>query len=99
MFESFSFSDENSALIANNKIVSIINNPDLADALRLIQKEGRDAFYKGAIADALVARVQAGNGVMTHEDLAEFESEWVEPITTNYHGYDIFQLPQNNVAL
>jgi len=74
-------------------LYSIINNPDLADALRLIQKEGRDAFYKGAIADALVARVQAGNGVMTHADLAEFESEWVEPITTNYHGYDIFQLP------
>ena len=74
-------------------LYSIINNPDLADALRLIQKEGRDAFYKGAIADALVARVQAGDGVMTHADLADFESEWVEPITTNYHGYDIFQLP------
>ncbi|MDG2250281.1 MAG: gamma-glutamyltransferase [Gammaproteobacteria bacterium] len=74
-------------------LYSIINNPDLADALRLIQKEGRDVFYKGAIADALVARVQAGDGVMTHADLAEFESEWVEPITTNYHGYDIFQLP------
>ena len=74
-------------------LYSIINNPDLADALRLIQKEGRDAFYKGAIAEALVARVQAGDGVMTHADLADFESEWVEPITTNYHGYDIFQLP------
>jgi gamma-glutamyltranspeptidase/glutathione hydrolase len=74
-------------------LYNIINNPDLADALRLIQKEGRDAFYKGAIADALVARVQAGDGVMTHADLADFESEWVEPITTNYHGYDIFQLP------
>ncbi|MDG2420568.1 MAG: gamma-glutamyltransferase family protein [Gammaproteobacteria bacterium] len=74
-------------------LYKIIKNPDLANALRLIQEEGRDAFYKGAIADALVARVQSGGGVMTHADLAEFESEWVEPISTDYHGYDIFQLP------
>lgn len=74
-------------------LYSIIRNPQLADALRLIQAQGRDAFYNGAIADAIVAKVQANGGVMTHADLAEFESEWVEPITTNYHGYDIFQLP------
>ena len=74
-------------------LYKILRNPDLASALRLIQAEGRDAFYKGAIADALVARVQKGGGVMTHADLAEFKSEWVDPISTNYHGYDIFQLP------
>ncbi|EED33686.1 gamma-glutamyltransferase [gamma proteobacterium NOR5-3] len=74
-------------------LYSVIRNPNLATALRLIQREGRDAFYKGAIADAIVAKVQAGGGVMTHADLAEFESEWVDPVTTNYHGYDIFQLP------
>ena len=74
-------------------LYKILRNPDLASALRLIQTEGRDAFYKGAIADALVARVQKGGGVMTHADLAEFKSEWVDPISTNYHGYDIFQLP------
>lgn len=74
-------------------LYSIIRNPDLADALRLIQDQGRDAFYEGPIADAIVSRVQAGGGVMTHADLAEFESEWVEPISTNYHGYDVFQLP------
>ncbi len=74
-------------------LYSIIRNPGLADALRLIQKEGRDAFYRGDIADALVAKIQSEGGVMTHEDLAAFESEWVEPISTNYHGYDVFQLP------
>jgi gamma-glutamyltranspeptidase/glutathione hydrolase len=74
-------------------LYSIIGNPDLARALRLIQKEGRDAFYKGPIADAIVAKVRAGGGVMTHDDLAEFESEWIEPISTRYHGYDVFQLP------
>ena len=74
-------------------LYSIIRNPGLADALRLIQEQGREAFYSGAIADALVAKVQSEGGVMTHEDLAAFESEWVEPISTTYHGYDIFQLP------
>lgn len=83
------FLEENNA----PPLYSILRNPDLANALRLIQEQGRDAFYRGPIADALVARVQEGGGVMTHEDLAEFESEWVEPISTNYHGYDIFQLP------
>ncbi|MEQ8954934.1 MAG: gamma-glutamyltransferase family protein, partial [Gammaproteobacteria bacterium] len=74
-------------------LYSVIRNPGLADALRLLQREGRDAFYRGAIADAIVAKVQAGGGVMTHADLAEFQSEWIEPISTNYHGYDVFQLP------
>ena len=74
-------------------LYSIIRNPGLADALRLIQEQGREAFYSGAIADALVTKVQSEGGVMTHEDLAAFESEWVEPISTTYHGYDIFQLP------
>ena len=75
------------------ELYSIIRNPDLAAALRLIQREGRDAFYKGAIADAIIARVGSEGGVMTHADLADFESEWVEPISTAYHGYDVFQLP------
>jgi gamma-glutamyltranspeptidase/glutathione hydrolase len=74
-------------------LYSIIRNPELARALRLIQRHGRAAFYEGEIADAIVAKVQSGGGVMTKADLAEFESEWVEPISTNYHGYDVFQLP------
>jgi len=88
--------DSNAVFLINGEVpalYSIIRNPQLADALRLIQEGGRDAFYKGPIADAIVAKVQSEGGVMTHDDLAEFESEWVEPITTNYHGYDIFQLP------
>ena len=74
-------------------LYSVIRNPNLARALRLIQEHGSDVFYRGEIADAVVAKVQAGGGVMTKADLAEFEPEWVEPITTNYHGYDIYQLP------
>jgi gamma-glutamyltranspeptidase/glutathione hydrolase len=74
-------------------LYGIIRNPQLATALRLLQKDGRDAFYKGAIASAIVAKIQANGGVMNMKDLEEFQSEWVEPVTTNYHGYDIYQLP------
>lgn len=74
-------------------LYSVIRNPDLVRALRLLQAEGRSAFYEGAIADAIVAKVRASGGAMTHEDLAAFRSEWVEPIGTNYHGFDVFQLP------
>src|SRR5688572_8319011 len=74
-------------------LYAIIRNPALGRALRLLQKQGRDGFYRGEIAAAIVAKVQAGGGVMTASDLAEFESEWVEPVSTNYHGYDVFELP------
>jgi len=74
-------------------LYSIIRNPALAKALRLIQAQGRDAFYRGPIADAIVAKVQGNGGVMTKADLEEFQSEWTEPISTTYHGYDVFELP------
>ena len=74
-------------------LYSIIRNPGLARALRAIQERGRDAFYRGEIAEAIVRKMQGNGGVMSREDLAEFQPEWVEPITTSYHGYDIYQLP------
>ena len=74
-------------------LYSIIRNPGLATALRAIQLQGRDGFYKGAVAAAIVRKVQANGGVMSLNDLEGFQSEWIEPISTNYHGYDIFELP------
>src|SRR6185369_14191892 len=74
-------------------LYSIIRNPGLSKALRLIQTQGRDAFYRGPIADAIVAKVKANGGVMAKADLEEFQSEWTEPVSTNYHGYDVFELP------
>jgi len=74
-------------------LYSIIRNPGLGAALRLLQQQGRDAFYTGEIAAAIVEKVQAGGGVMSRADLAEYRPEWVEPISTTYHGYDVFQLP------
>lgn len=74
-------------------LYSIIRNPDLASALRLIQEHGREAFYTGPIAQAIVNKVQDNGGVMNMADLADYQSEWVEPISTNYHGVDVYQLP------
>jgi gamma-glutamyltranspeptidase/glutathione hydrolase len=71
----------------------VISNPALGRTLRLLQKEGADAFYRGPIADAIVEKVQSGGGVMTRADLADFQPEWVEPISTTYHGYEVFELP------
>jgi gamma-glutamyltranspeptidase / glutathione hydrolase len=76
---------------------SIFRNPDLARTLRLIQHGGRDAFYEGPIARAIVRKSRAAGGVMQRDDLAEFAEskggKLVEPISVNYHGYDIHQLP------
>ena len=88
--------DSNQTFLINGQapaLYSIIKNPGLSKALRLIQKNGRDAFYRGEIADAIVAKVQANGGVMTKNDLGEFQSEWTEPVTTSYHGYDVYELP------
>ena len=74
-------------------LYSIIRNPGLARALRVLQRQGRDAFYKGEIAAAIVGKVRANGGVMSASDLADYQPEWVEPISTNYHGYDIYELP------
>jgi gamma-glutamyltranspeptidase/glutathione hydrolase len=74
-------------------LYSVIRNPNLAKTLTLIQAKGKDGFYKGEVAQAIVDKVKSGNGVMSMEDLAEFQPEWVEPISTNYHGFDVFELP------
>jgi gamma-glutamyltranspeptidase/glutathione hydrolase len=71
----------------------IFRNPDLARTLKLLQSKGADAFYKGEIAQAIVAKSQALGGSMTLEDLANYKGEWVEPARTDYHGYDILELP------
>jgi gamma-glutamyltranspeptidase / glutathione hydrolase len=72
---------------------TIFKNIDLARTLRLLQAHGADEFYKGAIAKAIVAKSTALGGTMTLEDLATYRGEWVEPARSNYHGYDVIELP------
>jgi len=71
----------------------IFRNPDLAHALRLLAKSGRDVFYRGEIAKAIIAKSRALGGTMTADDLANYRGQWVQPIETPYHGYDLLELP------
>src|SRR5215510_1335021 len=71
----------------------IYRSPDLAKTFRILQQKGRDGFYKGEIARAIVAKSTALGGTMTLEDLANYSGEWVTAATTNYHGYDALMLP------
>ena len=73
----------------------VFRNPDLAHAFRVLQTHGRDAFYQGEIASAILAKSRALGGTFTATDLAGARAEWVSPIATNYHGYDVFELPPN----
>lgn len=74
-------------------LYSLFRNPDLARAFRLIQRDGRDAFYKGEIAAALVKKSQALGGSFTMADLAGLEARWVEPVSTTYRGFTLYQMP------
>jgi gamma-glutamyltranspeptidase/glutathione hydrolase len=71
----------------------IFRNPDLAKAFRLLQAQGRDAFYKGDIAKAIVAKEKALGGTMTLQDLADYKGEWVEPVLSDYKGFTLAELP------
>ena len=74
---------------------SLFRNPDLAHAFRVLQKQGRSAFYDGEIARAIVSKSNALGGTMTLQDLHDTHATWEEPITTNYHGYDVYEFPPN----
>jgi gamma-glutamyltranspeptidase / glutathione hydrolase len=71
----------------------IFRNPLLADTLTRIAEGGRDAFYKGDIAQRIEKYMRANGGYLTAADLADHKSEWVEPASTNYRGYDVWELP------
>jgi gamma-glutamyltranspeptidase/glutathione hydrolase len=74
-------------------------NPDLAKALRLIADQGPSAFYKGEIADAILKTSQSLGGTMVASDLADFSPEWVEPISTTYRGWTVYELPPNGQGM
>jgi gamma-glutamyltranspeptidase/glutathione hydrolase len=77
----------------------IWKNPNLANTLETIAKGGRDAFYKGKIAHVLSDYFKANGGFLSYEDMAAHKGEWVEPIKTNYRGYDVYELPPNGQGL
>jgi gamma-glutamyltranspeptidase / glutathione hydrolase len=81
------------------RVGEIFRNPDLARSLQLIADEGRDAFYKGDIARRIMATSARQGGTMTAEDLAEYSSEWVEPISTTYRGWTVYEIPPNGQGI
>lgn len=74
-------------------------NPQLAATLTRIATGGRDAFYRSDIAQTICTFIQEQGGFLTEKDFAEHASEWVDPISTNYRGYDIWELPPNGQGL
>src|SRR5258706_1557189 len=77
------------------KLGEVFRNPDLAWSLEQIAQHGREAFYKGEIAAKILDSMKRHNGPMTAQDLAEFSSEFVEPISTTYRDWTIYELPPN----
>ena len=74
-------------------------NPDLANTYKLLANKGRDAFYKGEIARTIDEFVEKHGGFLSYEDLAEHESTWVNPVSTNYRGYNLWELPPNTQGI
>lgn len=74
-------------------------NPTLANTLEKIAKGGRDAFYTGDIARSIDAYFKANDGFLRYEDMAAHRGEWVEPVSTNYRGVDVWELPPNGQGI
>ena len=74
-------------------------NPYLAATLEKIANGGRDAFYKGDIARTIDAYFKANDGYLSYDDLASHQGEWVEPVSSNYRGYDVWELPPNGQGI
>jgi gamma-glutamyltranspeptidase/glutathione hydrolase len=88
--------------LPNNKppeIGQVFSNPDLAKALRLVASDGPATFYKGEIARAVLATSRELGGAMSAADLAEFAPEWVDPISTTYRGWTVYELPPNGQGM
>jgi gamma-glutamyltranspeptidase / glutathione hydrolase len=81
------------------QVGDVFRNPDLAHAYRLLAEKGPDAFYKGEIAAAILKTSQALGGVMSAQDLSSFSSEWVRPISTDYRGWRVYELPPNGQGM
>ncbi|MEM9931894.1 MAG: gamma-glutamyltransferase, partial [Bacteroidota bacterium] len=77
----------------------IFKNPALASTFKKIAAGGRDAFYKGDIARTIAEYMKAQGGFISYEDMASHTSEWVDPVSTNYRGYDVWEIPPNGQGI
>jgi len=81
------------------KMGEVFKNPDVAKALRLVADDGPQAFYSGEIAKSILATEREFNGPMQADDLKEFSAEWVDPISTTYRGWKVYELPPNGQGM
>ena len=81
------------------RVGEVFKNPAMAKTYRILAEKGPDAFYKGEIAASILKTSQQLGGTMTAQDLASFSSEWVEPISTEYRGWKVYELPPNGQGL
>jgi gamma-glutamyltranspeptidase/glutathione hydrolase len=77
----------------------IFTNPDLARSLRRIAEKGRDGYYLGPTAEAILAISKESGGTFTAADLAEYQPEWVTPLKTTYRGWTVYELPPNGQGI
>ena len=77
----------------------IFRNPALANTYKTLAKDGRNAFYQGEVAEVISSYLKEQGGVLELEDLKAHQSEWVEPVSTNYRGYDVWELPPNGQGI
>ena len=77
----------------------IWKNPGLAKTLQSIADGGRDAFYKGDIAKTIANYMEKNGGFLSYEDLSSHSGNWVDPVSTNYRGYDVWELPPNGQGI
>lgn len=77
----------------------IFRNPGLASTLDKIARGGRDAFYKGPVAKTIADYIQQLGGFLSEKDLADHTSDWIEPVSVNYRGYDVWELPPNGQGI
>jgi len=81
------------------RLGELFKNPDLANTLEIIANQGRDGFYRGKVAQTIAEHVQAEGGYLSIADLANNEPEWVDPVSINYRGYDIWEMPPNGQGM
>lgn len=84
---------------ARPTVGDVFRNPALASSLRTVATKGRDGFYNGTLTEAMVSFLRAQGGTHTVADFAEFQPEWVEPISTNYRGWTVYELPPNGQGI
>lgn len=77
----------------------LLRQPNLARTYRTLVREGRDAFYRGPLGQTIAAYVQSVGGVLSAEDFARHQSNWVEPVSTTYRGYEVYEFPPNSQGI